>query len=350
MRDIARAQPLAPPLRSRAPRPAAVASVPSETLELLDLQRQAGNAAIVSLVARPVIQRFGGDEIQVEFIVDRLQKAIHDDSRTRGDVHESFVAVDIEKAAAALEGLTPAQGKAVEAVWRQRDDRSLRDLIAGVAPGRGNDVYLAPDQRRRLLGLLEGTVYEQTVPATDQGAVDAERRQVEQRSLLVDVAHLHAALSDPAARGAVFEILERRGGPPGSARFTSLNDEYKRQWDTGLYVDLNRYLRGRDGTRAEALLEGRTAAATGVELEGLGGALGGEALEFRASSAGPRSSSRRGSSSSGRSRAATSARSARSSPSRRHKAIERSAMRSGPLRIRRPRACSTPSPRAPTPR
>ena len=270
---------LAPPLRSRAPRPAAVAPVPSGTLELLDLQRQVGNAAIVSLVARPVIQRFGGDEIQVEFIVDRLQKAIHDDSRTRGDVHESFVAVDIEKAAAALEGLTPAQGKAVEAVWRQRDHRSLRDLIAGVAPGRGNDVYLAPDQRRRLLGLLEGTVYEQTAPATDQGAVDAERRQVEQRSLLVDVAQLHAALSDPAARGAVFEILERRGGPPGSARFTSLNDEYKRQWDTGLYVDLNRYLRGREGTRAEALLEGRTAAATGIELEVLGGALGGEALE-----------------------------------------------------------------------
>ena len=53
----------------------------------------------------------------------------------------------------------------------------------------------------------------------------------------MDVAQLHAALSDPAARGTVFEILERRGGPPGSARFTSLNDEYKRQWDTGLYVD-----------------------------------------------------------------------------------------------------------------
>src|SRR4029079_13973758 len=89
-----------------------------------------------------------------------------------------------------------------------------------------------------------------------------------------------APASGPDAGGAFCEIPERRGGPPGSARFTSLNDEYKRQWDTGLYVDLHRYLRGREGTRAEELLEGPTAAATGIELEVLGAALGGEALEF----------------------------------------------------------------------
>jgi hypothetical protein len=74
MRDVAQARALTPPLRCRAPRPPAIAPVASGALELLDLQRQAGNAAVVNLVARPVIQRFGGDEIQVEFIVDRLQK------------------------------------------------------------------------------------------------------------------------------------------------------------------------------------------------------------------------------------------------------------------------------------
>jgi hypothetical protein len=268
MRAHAEDRPRRPPA-GRSGRVRALA--PAGTDRLVELQRQAGNAAVAVLLTGPaVVQRAGGDEIRVEFVVDRLQGAIKDDSKTTGDVRSTFVTIDVDKAAAALEGLTPAQGKAVETVWQQRDRRPLRELIAGVASGRGNQTYLATDQRRRLLGLLSGTVYEPTGPPADPWDPDAERRAVEQRTLLVDVAHLHASLPDPKAREAVFDILGRRGGPPGSPKFTALNDEYKRQWDTGLYVEITRYLRGPDKGRAEALLEGRADAATGIELEALG--------------------------------------------------------------------------------
>jgi hypothetical protein len=261
-----------PRRRPSAVRPGRVrAKAPSGRDRLLELQRQAGNAAVTGLLTGPAtVQRAGGDEIRVELVVDRLQGAIKHDSETRGDVSTSFVTIDVEKAAAALDGLTPAQGKAVQTVWLARDGRPLKELIAGTAPGRGNQTYLDTDKRRRLLGLLDGTVYEPTGPPADPWDPDAGRRVVEERTLLVDVAHLHAALPDRKARDAVFDILARRGGAPGSAKFVALNDEYKRQWNTGLYVDIARYLRDTDNARAEALLEGRTDAATGMELESLG--------------------------------------------------------------------------------
>ena len=120
------------------------------------------------------------------------------------------------------------------------------------------------------MGLLGGTVYEPTGSPVDPWDSDAERRAVQERTLLVDVAHLHAALPDQQSREAAFDILARRGGAPGSQQFAALNDEYKRQWDTGLYVDLTRHLRGSDRARAEALFEGRTDTAAGLELESLG--------------------------------------------------------------------------------
>ena len=48
----------------------------------MELQRQAGNAAVAVLLTGPtVVQRAGGEEIRVEFAVDRLQGAIKDDSK-----------------------------------------------------------------------------------------------------------------------------------------------------------------------------------------------------------------------------------------------------------------------------
>ena len=102
-------------LRSPPRRQGSVRPQPPPTDRLLHLQRLAGNAAVAGLLTVAVVQRAGGDEIRVELVVDRLQGAIKDDSKTNGDVVTYFVSIDVGKAAAALDGLTPTQGGAVEA-------------------------------------------------------------------------------------------------------------------------------------------------------------------------------------------------------------------------------------------
>lgn len=237
---------------------------------LLALQRRAGNAAVTHLLAQrsnawiaPYIQRApAGDvctDIAVDTIVDSVRDAITEIMLPGG---MRGVTIDVEQAAAALSGLTPSRGRAVEACWLQRDKRSLRDLIVGTAQDPRLSNRLSLGDSRRLLNLLSGTVPEAAGAKPDTAA---------QQALRADVSQLHEALkrsgSNRERREDVFGILRDRGGPPNSEAFDTLNAEYKRQWDTGLYLDLERYLRGRDEKRAEALLEGDEQKAIAFEIE-----------------------------------------------------------------------------------
>ena len=133
---------------------------------MVELQRAIGNGAVVQLVGADTAgaappTRGAVPQVDVRARVDTLMLAIR---LVLKDGMIPKYAIDMNKAAEALAGLTPTDGRAISQEYLGRTGLNLKWLISEETPI-GNDIKAVEQQR--LLNLLDGTVPD---PAPDPAA------------------------------------------------------------------------------------------------------------------------------------------------------------------------------------
>ena len=207
--------------------------------------------------------------VKVEAVVDRLAHAITRKDISQGDQGSRYVInIDLEMAASALGHLTPNETGQVEVRWQQREKTNLRQVIGAKVPRHEPYNNLSEAGKLRLLALLGGTVAD-----IDPGAPDltqSTRSKTDKNALDADLMQLHDALLDKHTRDAVFAVLSRRGGPPGSPQRKALETGYHNIWKITLPTALTQS-KGLAGPgmliRAQALLEGNADRAAALAIE-----------------------------------------------------------------------------------
>ena len=142
--------------------------------------------------------------VKVEAVVDRLAHAITRTGVSRGDQGSRYIqSINLEMAAAALQGLTPQETGQVEVRWRQREKTDLRQVIWGKVPNHlqynnllteGKAASAVPARRHRRRHRPVGTGPDPVHPQqTDKNALDADLMQLHDALLDTLTVTLHSA-------------------------------------------------------------------------------------------------------------------------------------------------------------
>lgn len=269
-----------------APAPANDQGAAYHERHLLNLQRTAGNTAVMQLlgVQRAPLQRApagaaGGLDPAAR--VDRLRHAINHFAPA------SLMIIDVEAAASALADMTSAEGRTVKSLFLGQTKWNLGWLIAGELDIDDKPVTnnLGPFNRRRLLNLLSGTVAAPAVDpmaamaaaearGEDAGAAAvaardkniAEQKKTEVNRLRAQAIEVKVWL-DKGQKEKIFGLLRRLATAAGREERKRLSDAYEQQFGEQLYIALTKRMRGRDWERVGALWDENTAKADRLATE-----------------------------------------------------------------------------------
>lgn len=290
-------------LQSRPTQPPAMGPAETNPIPLIaQLQRQAGNAAVASLLSRlppgsgstamlqssrisdvsairaqstapatiedrpkqdlrpeTIVQRAAVDERGPEGVVEDLREAV----KLVRPVH--LVAVNFDAAAAVLADLTPSQGKQVDDLWLRKVDHPLRPLLAGDDNDFPN-TNLRRDQFKALANLLRGTRADVSEGFMAPAKAWKNQAEAEEHRLVVQAAKLHDGLRQgESGKEAAFAALATLGGGPD--RIVLLEKVYIQHFQTSAMIDLTSHLSGLDLQRAIALFTGDHAGAEAIAID-----------------------------------------------------------------------------------